>query len=92
MSSVHVEPRCEPNVARDKPSVASVLLAISDRNRERAQESAAKKRANIKETEIETMMKMICRNALNWTYANGTGISFIFVACHAKRSPQRRQP
>ena len=70
MSSVHVEPRCEPNVARDRPSVASVLLAISDRNRERVQESAAKKRANLKETQIETMVKMISESGREVADAN----------------------
>ena len=80
MSSVHVEPRCEPNVARDRPSVASVLLAISDRNRERVQESAAKKRANLKETQIETMVKMI----------NESGHEVADVTSVATESPAKR--
>ena len=80
MSSVHVEPRCEPNVARDRPSVASVLLAISDRNRERTQESAAKKRANVKETEIQTMVKML----------NESGREVADVTSVATESPAKR--
>ena len=90
MSSVHVEPRCEPNVARDRdrPSVASVLLAISDRNRERAQESAAKKKAKLKETQIETMVKMINESGGSGTAAQTE--SPADVTSVATESPAKR--